>query len=150
MIVIFEDKKEKAMSILFKLGYPNDKSDNFIFAGGNARIEKEIRKNIDKTDFIIVLIDVVPDNECAISIYRNLLDLEQCEFKEKLFILPIICAEYYFIKSIKKLDIGRNKESIDWCISRKFYKHDSEIKSEQDLLKCKNFEKYCKFVRNLY
>ena len=50
--------------------------------------------------------------------------------------------------SYEKLDIGRNKESIDWCISRKFYKHDSEIKSEQDLLKCKNFEKYCKFVRN--
>ena len=149
MIYIFEDNAKKALSKLFKAAYPEEISRNFIFAGGNGEIEHKIRKNIDKTNFVVAFIDIVPDNENAITIFDELIDLENTEFNGKLFIMPIVCAEYYFIKSIYNRGLKiRNKESAKLCIERGFYKDDTEIKSEQDRLKCKNFEKYCKFVRN--
>lgn len=149
MLYIFEDNGEKALSKLFKSAYPEEVVKRFIFAEGNGELEGKVRKNINKTDFIAVFIDIVPDNEHAITIFDELLDMEEYEFKGKLFIMPIICAEYYFIKSIYNSGLRiNNRESAELCVSRGFYKNDAEIKSTQDLLKCKNYEKYCKFVRN--
>ena len=130
MLFVFEDNKSKALSKLYCLGYPESVSKNFIFAGGSGNLEKKIRNNIDNTDFMIVFIDIVPDNELAISKFYDLIELETKEFFGKLFILPIVCAEYYFIKSVSSCCLLRNVSSVNLCISRGFYMDDSEIKSE--------------------
>lgn len=61
-------------------------------------LRKYARRYASSGDDVIVYLDLVPDNSRLISVYRSLMDLTKDDLR--VAVLPIVCAEYAFIRSI--------------------------------------------------
>lgn len=58
--------------------------------------------------------------------------------------MPIVCAEYYFIRSLRR-EYFIDDTGVDVCINKMFWKN-SALVSDSDRKFVKNFEKYCKLI----
>lgn len=117
MIYIFEDHPDADISKLFKSAYNNNNINNFIYAKGNGNLVDKINYYISKTtDKIIVFMDTIPGNKDCYSIYREI-RLISIKHNCRVIVLPIICSEYYMIKSIKNKDIFKDREEINRCMN---------------------------------
>lgn len=121
MIFIFEDNKDDIISEFYRRAYNNNISNKFIYSNGNSFIP-DISTNLLKNtnDSIVVFIDMIPGNKSIIEIYKKLHNISKAN-NFRLIVLPIICAEYYLIKSLYKSQVLKNTEGIDICINREFY-----------------------------
>ena len=156
---IFEDKEDSPLSVLFRKAYPAKSQKNFRYTEGAGKIPRELLK-VDRiietsTDLncegIIVFLDTVPDNKETVELFLRLerdARLRAKVGKVPLVIIPIICAEYYFLKAFinmgivqdKFMDIDKEqsisaKQLVQDCINFKAYKR-TQI----------SFEAYCKLV----
>lgn len=141
MIFIFEDKEDDLLSKLFQEAYD---SHNFIYAKGNGNLERIVRDClVSSEEGIIVYLDTIPDNKDSINIYKSLRRLSlQNDFR--VIIMPIVCAEYYFIMSLVLTDYV-NYTGVDTCIRKDFWRNSSLVE-EGDKVFVKNFEKFCKLI----
>ncbi len=97
MIVIFEDKMDDLLSNLFRSAYSNC---SFIYSNGNGNLETLVRHYLDSSDeFIMVYLDTIPDNKDTINIYKTLARISRRN-NFRVIVMPIVCAEYYFISSL--------------------------------------------------
>ena len=64
----------------------------------------------------------------------------------KVIIMPIIGAEYYFIKSIQNEPVHTNANEIKNCVERKSFFDSQIISTSQDREFCKYYERYCKLI----
>lgn len=146
MIYIFEDNSNADISKLFRVGYTEDIHKKFVYAQGNGNITKYVMQNIYKEDFIIVYMDMIPGNLDCVTIYKDLRTLSY-ENNFKIIVIPIVCAEYYMLKSLKdKMYLFKDENEVRRCIDK--VPHISSKIAKDDRYKnyCKNFEKYCKIL----
>lgn len=101
MIFVFEDNEEDIISKFFRKAYPVQFTDSFVYAKGNGNI-KNIVSDLLKisTENIVVYMDMIPGNKETAKIYKSLRDMS---FKSqyRLVVLPVVCMEYYLVKSLK-------------------------------------------------
>ena len=149
MIYIFEDNKESSISKLFLKGY-SDSITDIRFSNGSGNIEYELRKavrDIKENDYIAIFIDLIPDNQNTVFTYKSIIYIAN-KLNANIIVVPIVCAEYYFIKSIYNTKLALDNEAISRCISREPHKNDELILKKHSNKAKKSFEKYCKFIRD--
>lgn len=146
MIYIFEDNAEDIQSRFFVQGYPKEISKDFIYAKGNGNIYN-IAENYLKTtsEYIVSYLDTIPGNKEIWTIYNKLRALS-LKYNCRLIVLPLICAEYYLVKSLKDTQVLLDNTGVDICINKDIYMDSPLLKTQQDIEFCKNFEKYCKLI----
>lgn len=147
---IFEDKRDDILTSLFREAYNKEVSDNFIYTNGNTNIYDTASRllNADAKNIIAIYMDVVPGNKECIKDYNKIMALVRHN-KQRAVIFPIVCLERYMIESLcrytKYIDINN-----DVIIVR----HKGDYRQSRIYLnsgnKCKNFEKYCKFILKNY
>lgn len=143
-MIVFEDKSSDLLSLLFKQSYNKEVSDKFIYSGGNGNIYKKAVNCLSTTsDRVFVFLDTVPENKSIFDIYRSLLLLSR-EYPKRLFVINIVCAEYYFIKSISNSNLITSKDGLDIILNRMPFHTSSLISTDKDRSFAKNFEKFCK------
>ena len=146
MKYIFEDKKDDLISILFARGY-SDISD-FIYANGNGNIIGIVNRLLGIGEDACVFLDTIPGNDSKYRIYK---DLRLISMKNgyRVIVMPIVCAEYYFIKSIaNKTKLFKTCTGVEECLNKRFYGESCLLHTagKNYAAKCKNFEKYCKLI----
>lgn len=141
MIFVFENKKDDLLSVLFRASYSNC---SFIYANGCGNLESCVEDNLSKSDdSILVFLDTIPDNKNTVNIYKNLRRLSR-KNDFRIVVMPIVCAEYYFIRSLRR-EYFIDDTGVDICINKMFWKN-SALVSDSDRKFVKNFEKYCKLI----
>lgn len=135
-MIIFEDKSDDLLSLLFKQSYNKDISDKFLYCNGNGSIIQNVEKSlIETSERVIVFLDTVPENKSIEDIYGNLLRLS-IKYPMRLFVMNIVCAEYYFIKSICNSNVIKNKSGLDIILNRGLYHTSSLIETAEDKKVC--------------
>lgn len=146
MKFIFEDFENDILSLLFKQAYQPESAAKFIYADGNGNLEFEAKKALEESeDVIVVYLDTIPCNKDTIEIYGKLRELSILN-DYRVIVLNVVCAEYYFIKSIYSSNLFTNREGLDLCVNREFYLESALLKTKKDKNKAKTFEKFCKFI----
>lgn len=146
MIYIFEDHPDADISILFKSAYSSDTVRSFVYTKGNGNLVDSVNYFLSETtDMIAVFMDTIPGNKDCYSVYREI-GLVSKKNDYRVVVLPIVCAEYYMIKSIEGTDMMKDPEETARCI-RKEPHITSRLMDYADKARyCKNFEKYCKYI----
>lgn len=111
MYYIFEDKQDDVTSKLFRQAYKNDSTDKyFIYTDGNGMLISTAEEKLaDGISTVAVFLDLIPGNESCVRIYKGLRNLARMKAnKNRLFVFPILCSEYYIILSLIEYntDIG--------------------------------------------
>lgn len=145
---IFEDHEDDGLSYLFRSAYPENIANAFIYAHGCGRLEKTLEKCLNNSSYtdVIVFMDVVPGNLATRSTYYKLKKLAKRSSKA-VSIVPLVCAEYYFLKAFCNSDIALMPDIVKDCVDFKPFFNSSIITSEEDIKYCKYFERYCKLVQ---
>lgn len=146
-MIVFEDKKDDILSILFRAAYPKEISEKFVYAGGNGNLASNVEYLLDKTnEKIFVYMDTVPANPELKRVYEKLKRLSKIS-DYRVIPINIVCAEYYFLqafgndKSIQISNVG-----LDIALTKKVYYNSPLIQTASDLDFTRTFEKYCKLV----
>ena len=63
-----------------------------------------------------------------------------------MIILPLVCMEYYLIKSLRDSQVMLSHTGVDICINKELYFDSPLISTLEDRVFVKNFEKYCKLI----
>lgn len=150
MFYIFEDHDNSRLMRLFRQGYKQEDTSNFICTKGNGSILESIKVIIEQYGLnteIVVYLDAVPDNKNTILAYNTIYDYLKENPGHRVVLLPIPCMEYYFIKSIQGQQVETNKDWVKACINRQWWRDTSIIETEKDQKFCKSFEKFCKLVQ---
>lgn len=148
MKYLFEDKHDDLLSILFRASYPNEVIDNFIYCNGNGEvIDTTNRILANSEEMVACYLDAVPGNFHIRNIYK---ELRRISIKNnyRVIVFPIICSEYYFIKSLIDYTnyFDTANKDIKICINKGNF---TESDIYRDPIKgkiCRNFEKFCKII----
>lgn len=133
-----EDKEDSPFVKLFNAAYPEEV---LYCSGGNGELVDWARSLADAEHKVLVYMDMVPDNREIKHIYNALLDLYYTE-KLDVLVLPIVCAEYAFIKSVVGVGKTIYSQSGLNVILNKSLQYVSLAGSGTH--SSKNFEKFCK------
>lgn len=131
MVCILEDNENALLSKLFRCGY--DDTSNIIYAEGNANIKSKVIEYLDKNEYVICLMDLVPGVKEIANIFKDLGRVSK-KYGFKLIVIPIVCSEYYLLKSIRS----------DLMDLETYIRNIQSVKDNS-----KSYEYYCKqFIRN--
>lgn len=145
---IFEDKKDDILSVLFRKAYPDEIAEDFVYAGGAGNIVKLVEKSLIDCpyDILYIFMDVVVDNPETVRIYKKLCSLSRAH-SFRVIVFPLVCAEYYFIKSISgHLELFKVPVDLKTCVNKLFYRDSPLIENDEDKKFVTSFEKYCKLI----
>lgn len=147
MIFVFEDNENDLLSRLFKAAYPSEKADNFVFVKGNGEFKRKVQELLEnREDRIAVFMDVIPDNIFTAQLYDILRNISKRN-NDRVIVFPLVCSEYYFVKSIVKYpSLFKTFQGVDFCVNKKFYANSPLLNDDKSIAFAKNFEKYCKLV----
>lgn len=147
MKYIFEDKESDYLSKLFRGAYPNSVTRNFCYSNGNGQLVSKTISFLDNEDLLFVFLDTVPANSDIILIYEELCDISR-DNNFKVIVFPIVCAEYYFIKSISNYEhIVVDNDTVRLCVNKEFFFDcDLLLKDSKSASFARNFERFCKIV----
>ena len=148
---IFEDDDDSALSSLFQASYTRlYQSGHLLFAGGNGGFLStllDLAGTDEKEQTYVIFIDMIPDNIETERAYHKLQTrIGEFSLSDRVCVLPIICAEYYFIRTFRKTDIEIDPALAERCISMKVHYDDFWMLTHNKHLKNKPFEAYCKSV----
>lgn len=146
MIYLFEDNEKDVLSKLYMQAYPDEIRKNFVYTKGNGDLIKFADIYLKSSD-VAVFIDMVPDNENCRDIYLDLVKLSvDPKYSNRLLIFPIVCSEYYMIKSLCKYTeyIDKDHNDVKICLDCGDYRQSTVYTYGGRV--CKNFEKYCKII----
>lgn len=150
-VVYFEDYRTDVLSRLYIAAYQENTA-SIRFSGGNGKLVSEVEALLsnDPEVFVIVVLDMVPENSDIVTIYNNLKMIGKVypQFLGRYIIIPTVCAEYRFIKAFHDFNLFQSHEDIDLCLGKGDFRN-SRILNQlfaKDSAYYKNFEKYCKFV----
>lgn len=141
---MFEDKRTSRLSELFTHLYSESVHLQFDFTGGiDNAMTKLLNEVPTSTDTYILVMDIIPDNPHLYHIYDRLAELSKMN-NYRLLIIPIVCAEYNFIKSIADLDLITDQEILYCCLDKQpYYKYLNKFSHPRDV---RTFEKFCKHI----
>lgn len=104
----FEDDPDSDLSSFYRLAYPSRA--DIVFVSGVANLLSRVESFLEREENLaIVLIDLVPDNTQLEMRYRELADLST-RTGFRCVVLPIVCAEYYYLRSLEaeRLSVNNN------------------------------------------
>lgn len=146
MKILFEDKKDDVLSILFRESLPKEIRERIEYANGNGNLIKKAQELLQNGGDVLVVLDTVPSNKSIRDIYVSLRRLSR-QNEYRLIVWNIVCAEYYFIKafgSMNQVKAFLDTKDIEVVLERKPFGGASIIQTEEDRIFTKNFEKFCK------
>lgn len=144
MRYIFEDNEMDPMVKLYNSMYTKEIVSKFIYTRGNGALIGTIESLVGIEDEVYIFMDLVPGNKDTIEIYNA---LRRFKNKFKTYVIfPIICREYYFVKSLMDTQIVDNKHWVLECVNLDWYGDSSIISSDRDRKFCTSIEKFCKLV----
>ena len=97
MKYIFADNGKDVFSTLFRYSYSKNVSSKFIYAKGAPKIESLAEPLLMIGEYVIVFMDLVPDNKELFRIYDKPCRLSKV-YAYRLVVIPIPCIEYEFMK----------------------------------------------------
>lgn len=144
MISICEDKWGVSLSDFYSLGASSSSNKIEWAKNGNGSLLRDIK--ITQLQFpdeiIIVYVDCPPDNKEAAYEYKRLVMYVQ-NYTDTVFVVPIVCFEYYYILSLPNEDMHISKEAFSIVRGKKPFK--KFLKSHREFgIRPKNFENFCK------
>lgn len=146
MIYIFEDNADDIQCQFFAQGYPKEISKDFVYAKGNGNIYGIAEHYLKTTsEYVIAYLDTIPGNKEIWTIYNKLRALS-LKYDCRFIVMPLICAEYYLVKSLRNTQVMVDNTGVDICINKAVYMDSPLLKTQEDIVFCKNFEKYCKLI----
>ena len=144
MVYLFEDSPKSFLSLLYKLGFESSIADRMVFNSSCGEISKISKYYIEHTSSMVyAFIDVIPDNPRTVFEFKRVWKL-YCKHPDRLRIIPIVCSEYYFLKSIQGTNLVINTELLNFCLYSKCHLLDTKWVSSKS--GDTNFEQYCKHV----
>lgn len=156
MVFIYEDKLESSLTRFFVNAYTGKMNgevpDYLVFADGASNLLASLINSqcLFPHEMFVVFVDVPPDNAVAVDTY-NCLTIYAQNFVGSVWVIPIICAEYYLLKSVNNLsrEIHLSNELYKKCLEvlpfDAFFEEHPEFGETP-----KNFEKLCKLYTYKY
>ncbi len=106
-VFIFEDSILTPSSALLKASYNGG---NIHFSEGCSNMQSKLEAVYNSEDEFYIFYDVPPNNSVAVDSYTNL--CEELFIYGNVYVIPIICIEYYILKMFIKYNYGNFKKSI--------------------------------------
>ena len=146
MIYVFEDHPNDISSIFFKSAYSSEMVSKFVYTEGNQNIYDIAVELLNATtEQIVIFLDTIPGNQEIVRIYRDIRELVM-RHAERIILVPIVCSEYYMIKSLVNTQVLIDRRGVDLCLELQPHFNSEIIETAADKKFCKNFEKYCKLI----
>jgi hypothetical protein len=119
VIYLFEDTEGAELPKLFKSGFSKETQDKIRYSNGNSNLKRQAGRIIrrENPDLLCVYVDLVPNNINTVDIFRGICDIALTEYRGKILVLPILGSEYYYIKSVMRLNLEIDSEIIDKYLS---------------------------------
>lgn len=143
MIHVYEDNPDTLLSKLFLSAYPEEEQDKIQYSEGATKLISVAWKILQENPSarVALYVDISPDNINTLHTYNRLATYAQ-GYVGRLFVFPVLSAEYYFLKSVSGLledsdDLRRCLMVLPWLDS-------SLVATEDDHRFVTSFEKYCK------
>ncbi len=113
-IFIFEDDSFSPSSMLLS---ENIEGVKFIFSGGIDHMIDDISDlcSSNSNDIVYAFVDTVPDNRITIDKYSAIVQIVVSCGRSNIFVLPIMCMEYYIIKMLSlyyDFKVAKDKKSM--------------------------------------
>ena len=146
MKYLFEDKENDSLSKLFRCSLPEHLQEMILYSDGNGNLVREAEKLLKVGETVVVVLDTIPANKSIRDIYISLRRLSR-QYKYRLIVWNIICAEYYFIDCFGRnnnLRAFENDIDFEIAVNVQPYKESKLIQTEDDKAFTKTFEKFCK------
>lgn len=130
---MFEDAEYVSISQLILKKY---RSDQAIFAGGNANIYNTIKSKCNAEDEIVVLFGISPEILTLLQVFMSERSKVMDSEYKNVFFVPIPCIEYFVLKEFayEYLD-NQTKDILDFKIHYKEYNQYKKIKSFEHVCK---------------
>lgn len=145
MKYVFEDDERDPLPQLLRKAYRKEWDSELVFTRGNGNLYSRAEELLNEGEKIVVYLDTIPGNDSTRRIYNRLRQLA-LKHRNKILVLPIIGAEYYFIKSIQYGNVVTDNEEVANCVNRKPYFESKLLTGEKEKEFCRNYEKYCKLI----
>lgn len=156
MVILFEDGETSAISQLLKNSYYGNK---ILFLHGATNIRRtlmEQQERFAQENFILIFLDVVPDNPYTVRDYYDVIEtacgIRGKAYKEACFVVPIFCIEYVLLRYVNFFlqDIDLHRFLTEYKIPYNLTSYDAVRGEDNSLLVRKNtlasFENRCKAV----
>lgn len=107
---IFEDKETTPSSKLLLSSYNGN---NIYFSGGcHSALDKALEIQ-ESDDIIYIFYDMSPNNNFTVKGYRDINRLIKKSNLKNIYIIPIICIEYFICKLLDKLELLQTTKDIE-------------------------------------
>lgn len=144
---LFEDKKESKLSSFIMEALAPDKEHAVDFVGGNTNLKSKSDEYLATGAQVYAFLDTVPGNPCIDAIYYDLLALQRDN--SNFMLIPIVCAEYYLLKSLELWQFGHVTDDLFKCLNKDVYFDIAyAVKKKHTAYESKyySFEQLCKKV----
>lgn len=104
MIHVYEDNPDTLLSKLFLSAYPEEEQDKIQYSEGATKLISVAWKILQENPSarVALYVDISPDNINTLHTYNRLATYAQ-GYVGRLFVFPVLSAEYYFLKSVSGL-----------------------------------------------
>ena len=148
---IFEDHPDDCLSKMLLKCFILDDYHKVVFSKGNGGIKNIAQQHLKEGFRVYAFLDTVPGNKSITDKYYQLLDIQRDNYN--FVLIPIVCAEYYLLRSLHSWQFGINTEILRICTNKEVYFYDPVAhisKPTDNEPSCKTFEKMCKGIINRY
>lgn len=146
-MIMFEDSREDVLSKLFRQAYDKNTSDKFVYCDGNDKLVNEVSRAVrESNEAVYVFLDATPDNKNIHSKYMRMTRINKEIADNRLWVFPIVCAEYYFIKAFNDKRYLCCDIDFSRVIAKEEFKNSKVIETERDAKFARNFERFCKLI----
>lgn len=152
MMYLFEDASDADLSKFFLVSYAPEATKSIFFSGGNGNLCSVAKKllNAHKSESLVVYMDLIPNNQNVVAVYDSLRVL--CKsYPDRMVIIPLVCAEYYYLRSLPYSSLALDLVLYKHCVSKIPYWDLPQLKSGVHKPKSyASFEKLCKLICDSY
>lgn len=143
MRYFFEDREGSALSEFLRIPY--GKREDIVFTEGSGNLETYVGKHLESPEnTAVVYLDTMPNNLSTADIYTELACLSRAA-NYRCVVIPIVCVEYYFLRSLTGSTVVKDKHLVDLCVSKNYYLNESSLKTHS-IKSYDTFERFCKMV----
>lgn len=146
----FEDHEDSLLPSFF-LGAYNDVC-RFTFSKGKDNLVPLVEAYLESTEqeTALVYLDTVVDNPYTVQNYADLRALS-IQHDYRCIVLPIVCAEFYYLQSLKDSGLVKDADIYNVCLEKRYYRTHPYLQSHSKG-SYSTFERLCKFLcdQNLY
>lgn len=143
MIHVFEDNQDTPLSKLFLSAYPEEEQSRIQYSEGATKLISVAWRVLQENPStrVALYVDISPDNINTLHTYNRLATYAQ-GYVGRMFVFPVLSAEYYFLKSVSGL--LEDTDELRRCLMVLPWISSDLVVTEEDRRFVTSFEKYCK------